>query len=251
MISDGVLGMTAGIKLPFLYTIRRSARSSRLRILVSDNKVEAVAPPKLAEQKIHQFVVAKQAWIVQALAKVAQKKAAQEDRFKPLSWGHGAMIPYLGGQFPLVVKPSRLKRVKIGFDDGFIAHLPTFIDGEQQEDAIKAALLVWMKKQALLHVKQLVLRHAGFRQLHPRSINIRTQKSRWGSCGIRNDIQINALLVLAPLEVLEYVVVHELCHIREKNHSQKFWDLVAEHLPDYQVQRNWLNQHGSQLMAVW
>ena len=82
----------------------------------------------------------------------------------------------------------------------------------------------------------------------PRSLKIKTQKSRWGSCGPNNDINMNWLLMLAPPEAMEYVVVHELCHIIHKNHSKDFWGLVAEHLPAYQQQRLWLKQQGVSLM---
>jgi len=236
-------------KLPFVYTLRRSARSQRLRILVSDGKVEAVAPPKLAEHKIHQFVCAKQDWIMQALAKMAQK-TAQPAAFVPPVYGDGATIPYLGRHYRLTVQASPLKRVKVSFiDDGFVVHVPHTLAMGEQNEAIKMALQAWLKKQTMLQVQRLVALHANRQQLVPRSINIRSQKSRWGSCGIHNDIQINWLLVLAPVEVLEYVVVHELCHLRERNHSVHFWALVAWHLPNYQAQRLWLKQQGGWLMA--
>ncbi|MDD5272957.1 MAG: M48 family metallopeptidase, partial [Methylovulum sp.] len=98
-------------------------------------------------------------------------------------------------------------------------------------------------------VMQLTHQHGAKRQLLPRSVIIKTQKSRWGSCGIHNDININWLLIMAPPEVLEYVVVHELCHIQVRNHSAQFWALVAEHLPDYQSPRQWLKQQGGDLMG--
>jgi len=97
-------------------------------------------------------------------------------------------------------------------------------------------------------VEQLVCRHGPKHQLFPKSIVIKSQKSRWGSCGIHNDIAINWHLALAPLEILEYVVVHEICHIQEKNHSKQFWALVAQHLPNYRSARLWLKQHGRTLM---
>ena len=105
-----------------------------------------------------------------------------------------------------------------------------------------------MKKQLLLEVTRLVKQHAAKHQLVPRTLNIKNQKSRWGSCGIHNDIQINALLIIAPPAVLEYVVVHELCHIQIRNHSPQFWALVFDHLPDYKTPHSWLKQHGSRLM---
>jgi predicted metal-dependent hydrolase len=105
-----------------------------------------------------------------------------------------------------------------------------------------------MKQRSKQHVEQLVRQHADKKQLFPQAVRIKTQKSRWGSCGIRNDININWLLIMAPPEVLEYVVVHELCHIRVRNHSIHFWALVGEHLPDYKRHRYWLKKHGNSLM---
>jgi predicted metal-dependent hydrolase len=72
--------------------------------------------------------------------------------------------------------------------------------------------------------------------------------TRWGSCGPKGDININWLLALAPESVLEYVVVHEICHLRERNHSAAFWALVAQHLPHYAKERAWVKAHGGALM---
>lgn len=80
-------------------------------------------------------------------------------------------------------------------------------------------------------------------------IAIRTQKTRWGSCSAKGNLNFNRLLMLAPSEVLDYVVVHELCHRLEMNHSPRFWAEVERVLPDYREQRRWLKQHGPELMA--
>jgi len=148
----------------------------------------------------------------------------------------------------LAVQPSKLKRIKIEFNQAFIAHVPDVLMGKDHSAEIKEALIRWMKKESKSQVEQVVKQHAERKQLFPQTIKIKTQRSRWGSCGIHNDININWLLIIAPPEVLEYVVVHELCHIKIKNHSAHFWALVAEHLPDYQIRRHWLKKHGSSLM---
>ncbi len=79
-------------------------------------------------------------------------------------------------------------------------------------------------------------------------ITIRNQKSRWGSCSGKGNLNFNCLLMLAPPEVLDYVVVHELCHRKEMNHSQKFWKEVAQILPDYKIQKEWLKKNGDEIM---
>jgi hypothetical protein len=232
--------------LPFTYSIRRSQRATKTRIVVSTgHKVEVVAPPQVPEQKLHQFVSEKQHWIVSAMHKLACRQLPSPT---PTIYHDGSSIKYLGVNYPLTIVPTTLKRAKISFVNGFIASIPESLAPTEHNDAIKTSLTCWMKHQARVKVEQLVTQHAKTRNLIPHSINIKTQKSRWGSCGIHNDININWLLVLAPPEVLEYVVVHELCHIRVRNHSPRFWQLVSEHLPDYQEPQLWLKQNGSQLM---
>jgi predicted metal-dependent hydrolase len=83
--------------------------------------------------------------------------------------------------------------------------------------------------------------------LHPRAVRIRDQKTRWGSCSAQGRINLNWRLALAPVVVADYVIVHELCHLRELNHSPRFWQLVEKWVPDHAVHRRWLREHGHTL----
>ena len=85
--------------------------------------------------------------------------------------------------------------------------------------------------------------------VEPVRVQIRDQRSRWGSCSTRGTLSFNWRLVLAPFDVLDYVVVHELCHLREPNHSLRFWKLVEQRRPDWRAQRDWLHEHGPELLA--
>jgi predicted metal-dependent hydrolase len=85
--------------------------------------------------------------------------------------------------------------------------------------------------------------------VEPARVQIRDQRSRWGSCSTRGTLSFNWRLVLAPFDVLDYVVVHELCHLREPNHSSRFWKLVEQRRPDWRAQRDWLHEHGPELLA--
>lgn len=80
-------------------------------------------------------------------------------------------------------------------------------------------------------------------------ITIRSQKTRWGSCSVQGNLNFNCLLMLAPEAVLDYVIVHELCHRKQMNHSSQFWAEVEQILPDYRDQRRWLKQQGANLLA--
>lgn len=79
------------------------------------------------------------------------------------------------------------------------------------------------------------------------SITIRDQKSRWGSCSSRGTLSFNYRLIFAPIKVLDYVIVHELCHLTHMNHSKNFWNMVASVMPEYKIYQNWLKDHGQEL----
>lgn len=236
--------------LPFAYQIRRSHRVANARIVVKPGRVEVVAPLLFPEQKLHRFVQAKQQWIVHALGKMAMV-TPEQGGFLPHTFQSDAMLVYQGKPYPVTLITSNLKRVKIEFDEGYRITVPSGFSPEEQDIKIRDALVNWLKKQIRPIVEQMVAHYAPQKKLFPRSIAIKTQKSRWGSCGIHDDININWLLLLAPVDVLAYVVVHEICHIKVKNHSPKFWALVAEHMPDYQVRRNWLKKQGRSLMVAF
>lgn len=236
--------------LPFHYRIRRSQRATHARIVVKPGQVEVVAPWQIPDHKLHKFIQTKQEWVTHALRKMAAANPGQSG-FAPKEYKTGETISYLGENHALTVLPTSLKRVKIEFKENFIVHVPQSSNSDDHTSLIKQALVSWLKKQAKALVEELVQLHAPAKNLHPRSITIKTQKSRWGSCGIHNDININWLLLLAPKTVLEYVVVHELCHIKEKNHSARFWALVGEHLPDYHTRRQWLKRNGRGLMMAF
>jgi predicted metal-dependent hydrolase len=236
-------------KLPFDYQIKRSAIATRVRIVVrATGRVEVVAPLKgVSDWRIEQFVREKHLWIEQNLARIANITEAHTNPI-PDMYTEGMELLFRGQVHKLSVQSTPLKRLKLEFTDHFLLHLPEGLHIEQQGEAIKKILLLWLKKQTLLQVQEAVEKHAERKKLFPRSITIKSQKSRWGSCGYQGDININWLLILAPPDVLEYVVVHELCHIQVRNHSLQFWDLVTEHLPDYKQRRRWLKTHGRSLM---
>ena len=227
------------------YQIKRSKRAVRARIVVTAEKVAVVAPVRMHEQKIAQFVKSKQDWITDAMLKL-QSRLHANIRIAPETYIDGALIPYQGRHYPLQIQSSQLRRIKVEFDQiHFRVFVPNLCD---DQESIKLALTAWFKARGKMLVNQHVSFHAPRYQLMPRSCRLKTQKSRWGSCGANNDININWLLTLAPPEILEYVVVHELCHIQVRNLSKDFWDLVGQHLPNFHEHRQWLTVNGASLM---
>ncbi len=231
------------------YTLRRSQRATKTRIVVSAEKIEVVAPMQVSEQRIQAFVKSQQAWIQTAMKRIAHSNRLQHS-LAPAQYANGASVPYQGQKIPLILETSSGKTVRIRQqnDNHFVVAMPDSIHLSEHSALIKRALEQWMKQQTRLQAQQFIDKHATKHRLFPRSLRIKTLRSRWGSCGPNNDINLNWLLMLAPPVVLEYVVVHELCHIQHKNHSKDFWRLVSVHMPDYLQHRKWLKQHGASLM---
>ena len=229
------------------YQIRRSSRAKRARIVVTAEKVELVAPLRMPEKQIQQFMRAKQGWVETAKHKM-QQHVDNMTSLAPESYQQGVLIPYQGEQYKLQIKTSLEKDVKIVFEQAFIAYVPEVLKGLDLSEQIRQALVVWMGQAAARQAAKTMQHYAALYQLSPRSISIKVQKSRWGSCGVHNDINLNWLLILAPAKVFEYVVIHELCHIGQRNHSAAFWALVERHCPDYKQRRLWLKQNGASLM---
>ncbi len=233
--------------LAFNYTIRRSQRAKKTRIIVTPEKIEVVAPLGVSERTIHKFVNAHKEWVEITSEKVKLRKK-NEKKIAPVIYGNGVLVPFKGHQIRIKLEQALSNRIKIEFDgEGQIMIFLPKLNETDKNELIRLALIEWMKGQAYRAVEAYVKEYAKKYNLYPRSLRIKTQKSRWGSCGIHNDININWLLILAPPEVLEYVVVHELCHIKERNHSARFWQLVEIHFPTYKKQRDWLKKNGDSL----
>ena len=106
-----------------------------------------------------------------------------------------------------------------------------------------------LKARAAKVIPERVAYFAGIVGVSYGRITIRCQKTRWGSCSSKGNLNFNCLLMLAPPEVLDSVVVHELCHLKEMNHSKAFYDEVLRAYPNYREDHQWLKEHGSELMS--
>ena len=236
--------------MQFDYTIRRSDRAKKTRIIVTPHKIEVVAPRGVSDKNIQAFVKNQQDWIISTAEKLT-KKHRQTKKLAPNIYSDGVEIPFHGNSVIIKLKSYSNTTIKLEFNHSVInllVPLNRMLEMKDNSEQIRLALISGLKKQACVETQAYIELHAKKQNLYPRSVKIKTQKSRWGSCGIHNDINLNWLLILAPPKVMEYVVVHEICHIKERNHSAKFWQLVESHLPDYKKQRLWLKQNGGYLM---
>lgn len=112
-----------------------------------------------------------------------------------------------------------------------------------------ASLEAWYREQARVEVTRALKRHSKRLNLGYESVTIRDQRSRWGSCSVRGALSFNWRLIVAPPAILEYVVVHELCHVVRHDHSPVFWQLVALVRPSFREDREWLAEYGHELLA--
>ncbi len=125
----------------------------------------------------------------------------------------------------------------------------TAIQARPSEPPFTPAQLEALYAQARELLPRRVAHYAALIGVSYGRITIRAQRTRWGSCSSKGNLNFNCLLALCPEEVVDYIVIHELCHRKELNHSGAFWALVEQFCPDYQVQKQWLNQNGPALMA--
>lgn len=208
-------------------TIIRASRKTIALHITPSGEVIVKAPRFVPTFIIHQFIHSKKDWIIEKTRRVEERKV------KPKEYKEGELFFYLGKQYPLHLGNYQ----EISVTDTF--NYPRFL-----LFCIKKELERWYKRQARDILTQRVAYHAGKMGAEYKSIRFSDTKSKWGTCGPENDLQFNWRLVMVPLVVADYVVIHELVHTTEKNHSINFWKQVRKFTPAYKQHRKWLNNHA-------
>lgn len=228
--------------------IRQSQRARHVRLLVKPAGLELVVPPRTDESQALRFLQQHRQWAVSKWRELQARSLERAVLRTPLV--SGSTVPFQGVEVPLVIQLQPCQRIRIArsADGGFDIALP-HMEPDRMQQQVQAALYAWVKRWLQGEALRLADIQGSPRGLIPRELRIKRMKTRWGSCGPYNDINLNWLLAFAPPTVLEYVVVHELCHIQHRNHSRAFWALVGSILPNWERERLWLKQHGAQLMV--
>ena len=211
------------------YHLRRDPRRKRLCLMVrGDAEVELRVPLRTGRREIDRFIRDNGGWLRDRLGRVRQ---ARDERPK---LEDGARLPLLDEQLELVVRPAARSRVTRW--EGRL--LVNYHEGQLLEGLLEA----WYRREARRHLGERVAALAERTGLHPAGLAIRGQRTRWGSCSSNGRLNLNWRLLFAPARAVDYVVIHELCHLRHMNHSAAFWGLVASFDPDYAEHRRLLRQ---------
>ncbi|MDO8349700.1 MAG: SprT family zinc-dependent metalloprotease [Gallionella sp.] len=205
------------------YTLKRSARRRSIGLRVDDRGLTVSMPLRASERWLHSVLQDKASWVLEKLAGWQMRKA------QVLSMGDGEFIPYLGEQLTLRVQRSVFAAPACQHGDT----LWVSVQDEGDAKKIEQRVSEWYRLQAGQLFAARVAHYAGLLQVVPRAIKLSSAKTQWGSCNARGTVRLNLQLVKFPLRLIDYVVVHELAHLREMNHSADFWKVVAGACPDY------------------
>jgi predicted metal-dependent hydrolase len=222
------------------YTIKQSYRTRAIRLEIRrETGLTVVVPRKYTPKQVEDILLQKSRWILRHLT---SGKPLQMPLFKPAP-GHGDSLPYLGKTIELVLAEESGKRTTARLADGRL--LISLTSG------INTAFVLekWYRVQAKLVFTQKADAFKVIMGLSYNAILIRGQRTRWGSCSAKGNITLNWKLLMAPPEIVDYVIIHELAHRKYMNHSKRFWQLVERYSPGWRECRKWLVKHEDELKS--
>jgi predicted metal-dependent hydrolase len=223
------------------YVLYRMRRARRLTLRVNDDgEVVVRAPLRTNLRETADFVEKNSAWVL------ARLKAAHVRIDSQRALVDGALLPFLDGQLYLRLhdlKPEKSRSTVKRLDGELHLHSTCL-----ERTSLICLVESWYRQQAKIYMADRLALLGTQLDLHAKKLTIRGQKTLWGSCTARGAISMNWRLMLAPARIVDYVLAHELCHLRHLNHSAKFWELLKQIEPDYINQRNLLRHMQSQLI---
>lgn len=228
------------------YTVQFGGRKKTIALTVSpDGAVTVFAPTFVTRGFIHRFVERKADWI---LKRRRHLKHAQQVR-RPLALLTGEALSYFGTSLRLV-NHKELAPVPLVYRRGNRLHVTVSHSTVNRSATVGKLLMAWFTEEtarALPHPLRLYQKRLG---VSPARVSVASNAKRWGSCSRQGLLRFNWKLSMTPRAVFHYVVVHELCHLKELNHSRRFWSHVGSLLPDYKEHRRWLKLNGSELWNI-
>ena len=220
--------------------VRSKKRKKTLSLTVKPGGMVVIqAPYPVPRAEIDGFFQRKPPWIRQKMATLERQVHREMPGGEALAAGDQALL--LGVPYPVIINGINLNGSNLSFDGS------RFILSPCAAASGKDSLRSWYQQTASSFLPDRVSVYEEIMGCNSRSVRISRARSRWGSCSADNRIALSWRLMMAPPAVIDYVVVHELAHIREKNHSPRFWSLVGNICPDYRKHRRWLRIEGNGL----
>ncbi len=213
----------------------KSKRRKTVAIKVVDEIVSIHIPEKLPLLIAEAFVTKKASWIKKKLQQQSQRLANEKQFIE------GEQLQFLGQNYTLkLTKASGPISISQTINDIICQGRPQNLNFK----SIRNALITWYRAQATEYLTKRTQLLAKQTRLETGDITVKSYKARWGSCNVKGDLQYNWKLILASPAIIDYVIIHELCHTRHHNHSKAFWQLVEQLCPDFKTARQWLKANG-------
>ena len=217
------------------YGVRHSDEASEPRVDVDIHGVRVVLPEDSTTDP-EELLKENAVWVLEKKSKYnAYREQIPDREFK-----QGERFPYLGEQYQIVVEQRPASQV---VEDEF-----RLARHHVEQTSIKRSLETLYRRKARELFEDRANHFAEEMRVEYDKIEVRNQRTKWGSCSTTGTLGLNWRLMMAPPEVVDYIVIHELAHLQEQNHSDEFWSLVAEFEPDYEQHANWLNTNSTQLV---
>ena len=220
------------------YAIRRSARRKKTVAVTVDpaGGVLLVAPEHFSTRRLDAVVRRKAAWIAQRRRRVQSHDPPRA----PREFVSGESVLYLGRHYRLRVHPNETGEAKLR---GGWLHVPA-LAGAQQTAHVRAALVSWFRRHAAKRLPERMVTWRARAGVEMPRVVIADQQKRWGSCDRNGTIRLNWRIIQAPMRLVDYVVVHELVHLRHRGHGRDYWQALGKVMPDYERRREDLRQRG-------
>lgn len=232
-----------GLDIPVKININR--RLKYVRLGVSGDGVEVSLPERLDDGRISEMLNNRRAWILENYVKY---KSMQRERVRR-RWATGEKLPFRGEHYGVQVQARERIGAEVEFDSHvFHIYASPLLNGADRTAAIREAAKKWYAKAAERVIGQRLAYYSGIMNVRYNTVRIKAQKTRWGSCSEKGNLNFNWRIILAPPEILDYVVVHELSHLVYMDHSKNFWNTVSRYIADYEYPRRWLRENGERLM---
>ncbi len=222
--------------MPTIDKIIYSRRKTIALVVDSEGKLIIRAPESATKREINALVKKHTDWIIKKQAEVLES----QEKFAPHQFVEGEEFYFLGETYRLKFTRSRKYLIRIREESLQVSRSARWYMEEAIED--------WYKREARYVFNERVSYYAEKYDFSYRKLKLSSAKRRWGSCSSNGNINLTWRLVMMPLEIIDYVVVHELCHLREHNHSKAFWGQVEKILPNYKERRKWLKENGRQFL---